>query len=64
MQPQISMLHNTVLERIRKLRRHRIISRTDKFVAKIKVATTNEPVGILKCWKDWEIFISGVDVLA
>lgn len=47
-QPQINMLDNTALDRIRKLRRHRIISRINKFVAKANATIIYNPVGIIK----------------
>lgn len=43
----MNMLHDIVLDTIRKLRRHRIISRIEKFVSKVNGKVINQPTGII-----------------
>ena len=65
-QPQINILHNIALDRVRKLGRYRITSRTDKLVAKVNMAIVNH-VGLIEflhCEDEFEIFMAGIVLLS
>ena len=61
-QPQINILHKIAFDRIRKWRRHIIISKTDKFVAKVNIVIINQVVSI-ECRCTIVIFADNVDKL-